>query len=242
MSDECGMCQGVAEAKRTAIVAVQMDMPNPRWLSRFRGKAMDMLLSNDMVEVVGSEDAHVGEWPFRSESLHTDDAIVAQSANYADWMRFKRSQYVVGEPTAVVNAFAGLVSQSGRYEDVKAAAPVPRTIPDPAGEDRVARLRNSLPEICDLHAGLRDAQLENARLQGAETSRMLVEHARLSSEIAKLSGQSLSGTVRIVTFDGGRAPLQGETTRPELRPLDARKAERHAAELAQISQYMQSHT
>lgn len=222
----CKACTEVQESKRAAIVAVPMTKPNPRWLKRFQDKARDLLLQRDFLgggiaesDPWADGECGIGEFWGRAETYRTDEEIVEEACKHADWMRFKRSALVIGEPTPVVNAFAGMVHQSQRYEDVAAAVKVERTIPDPEGEKRVAYLRAQMPDKCQDHLELDKLRAENAKLKGLGAASAVKEYVKLSVQNAKLTGQELTGKVRIVSFEpSGKVPLQGEVHKPSLKP------------------------
>jgi hypothetical protein len=226
--NNCQACQQAREAKRTAIVAVPLTKPNPRWLKRFQAKALDMLLQREYIEYHGpdGDDLGIGEEWFKGSGFRTDEEIIAQACQAADWMRFKRPKLVMGEPTPVVNAFAGMIAQSSRYEDVKAAVKVERTIPDRDGETRIAYLRAQMPDECETHAEYRRLLAENQRLKQTQGVLDARDYVKLSTQVAKATGQELTGRVRIVSFDGqSRPPLQGEVFKPALKPYRAPQSE-----------------
>lgn len=243
----CVACDEVQEAKRAAIVAVPMTKPNPRWLKRFRSVAQDLLLqrefSNRFVEgkgdIADNEWMHVGEPWGRKDmcSGWTDDEIIEEACKFADWMRFKRQALVIGEPTLVANAFAGMIHQSSRYEDVKAAVKVERMIPDPEGEAQVARLRNSLPDKCADHIELDRLMAENAKLRSAQGVEQAKEYIKLSAKLAKLKGEELEGKVRIVSLEpSGKQPLQGEIFKPALAPYSIPESDQPKQDWSTASQ------
>lgn len=240
---ECRGCEGARVTKRAAIVAVPLTKTNPKWLKRFQDKASDLLLQRSWMDESGLDGSgDIGEFWGRSEKWLDDGEIIEEACKQADWMRFKRSKLVMGEPTAVCNAFAGMVHQSSRYEDVPGAVKVEREIPDRDGEVKVAYIRAQMPEMCALHTELAALQSENAALKREQLAQDTKTYVKLSTRLAKMQGQELSGRVRVVSFaPSGTIPLQGETVRPMLKPLDRQKRQKHHGELSLIEEFMKSH-
>lgn len=246
-SRACAGCTQAQESKRAALLAVPLTATNPKWLERFRAKAQDLLLRREFEDsfvrgkgdIADNEQIHVGEPWGSSCGGWTDDDIIEEACKHADWMRFKRSKYVLGEIVPFANAFAAGYGQEGRFVDKAAAAPVPREIPRPGAEDEIARIRTGMPDECSLHSELRALQTQNALLKAKSVAESTREYVKLSTRHAKLTGQTLEGKVRLVTLEpSGKVPLQGETVKPMLRPLDKHN---RAAEQAQISQWMATH-
>lgn len=237
--DTCQACEQVQGDKRKALLAVPLTVTNPKWLKRFQDKALDMLMQNDFAIATfypNDEATHVGEPWFRGDAGLMDEEIIEEACKAADWMRFKRSKLVMGEPTAIVNAFAGHVHVPSRYEDVPGAVKVERTTQNPEANLLIAHIRAGMPDMCDMHTRYAELLAENARLKRADVVASTKQYVKLSQAMAKRMDQSLEGTVRIVTFDGGKAPLQGEVYKPSLKPFEIKPSEAHMVSSAHAAQ------
>lgn len=229
----CQSCQQVSASKRNAIAAVPLTVANPKWLARFRANASAMLLQRDFsMARCEPEEEHIGEVWFTGSGTKTDEEIIEAAAKAADWMRWKTRRETGKSYQPVVNAFAAAMLSMSTYENGMAAVKVERDIPNLDLDRKVGALRNSMPDMCKMHAEYAALLAENARLKRGELAGQTREYVKLATAVAKAGGETLTGMVRIVTFDGGKAPVQGEVFKRALSPMVKRD---RGAELALIA-------
>jgi hypothetical protein len=147
------------------------------------------------------------KWVERYETFRLEGMSEGQAKEKATWRRWSE---------AWKNPRTGMVEEKRRvvYTDP--------TMPNPDLDRAVREILNTLPTQCELHAKLQEARTVNVMLQVQSLAEQVqAQHRKLKAAYARagLSEKSPLAPVLVFPYGTMRAPLQGETYKPALKPM-----------------------